>query len=225
MNRIYLYIGGVFSMIALFTLLYYVSYQTAYQKLQKESYATAEQQDTSAKEDKGAGVNEPSVTGKAVGESAVSVDTVKEELITNKTECIMETYSDTGRMLDTNTIKVPAELIGCNREEVLDYVVKYMQDIPLEEYLDGLVSYELISFSGDKVRLRKTYDLDGVQFRYYLLAKNGEVVVYYSDKRTVYEYTGIQVENLTKEDQTELSYGILVTDDKELYSILENYSS
>lgn len=62
-------------------------------------------------------------------------------------------------------------------------------------------------------------------FRYYLIVVDGEVVVYYGDKKTVYEYTGIETKNLSKDDRKILKQGLEVKDDEELYSILENYSS
>lgn len=223
MNRVYVYIGSIFSLIALFTLVYYFSYQSAYKKLEQKQFAVEEEAETTGQ---AADVTEnPGNNTQTAGKGAVSVDTIKEQVVTGKTECIMETYNDRGILLDTQTIAVPSEFIGCTREEAVEYVTEYMQDLPLEEYLDGLVSYEVVSFSKDQLCLRKTYDDDAVEFRYYIVAKNDEVVVYYSDKKTVYEYTGISVSNLTSEDQTELSYGILVTDDEELYGILENYSS
>lgn len=224
MNRFYVYIGSIFSLIALFTLVYYFSYRSAYRKLEQRQLAAVEEEEEDtgqAQEAAGGSGNDT----RAAGKSAVSVDTIKEQVVTGKTECVMETYNDRGVLLDTQTIAVPSEFIGCTREEAVEYVTEYMQDLPLEEYLDGLVSYEVVSFSQDRLCLRKTYDDDAVEFRYYIVAKNDEVVVYYGDKKTVYEYTGIPVSGLTSEDQTELSYGILVTDDEELYGILENYSS
>lgn len=224
MNRVYVYIGSIFSLIALFTLVYYFSYQSAYKKLEEKQFALEEKEAEPARQ-AGEVTRNPGSDTQAAGKGAVSVDTIKEQVVTGKTECIMETYNDRGVLLDTQIIAVPSEFIGCTREEAVEYVTEYMQDLPLEEYLDGLVSYEVVSFSKDQLCLRKTYDDDAVEFRYYIVAKNNEVVVYYSDKKTVYEYTGILVSGLTSEDQTELSYGILVTDDEELYGILENYSS
>jgi hypothetical protein len=58
-----------------------------------------------------------------------------------------------------------------------------------------------------------------------LIAVDGEVVVYYGDKKTVYEYTGIETKNLSREEKTMLKKGIEVKDEEELYQILENYSS
>ena len=60
---------------------------------------------------------------------------------------------------------------------------------------------------------------------YYLLEKNGYVVVYLSDKETIYEYTSIDVETLPETVQSEVKNGKYIEDIEELYGFLENYSS
>lgn len=60
---------------------------------------------------------------------------------------------------------------------------------------------------------------------YYLLEKNGYVVVYLSDKETIYEYTSIDVETLPATVQNEVKNGKYIEDIEELYGFLENYSS
>lgn len=60
---------------------------------------------------------------------------------------------------------------------------------------------------------------------YYLLEKNGYVVVYLSDKETIYEYTSIDVETLPETVQNEVKNGKYIEDMEELYGFLENYSS
>ena len=60
---------------------------------------------------------------------------------------------------------------------------------------------------------------------YYLLEKNGYVVVYLSDKETIYEYTSIDVETLPVTVQNEVKNGKYSEDIEELYGFLENYSS
>lgn len=60
---------------------------------------------------------------------------------------------------------------------------------------------------------------------YYLSHLHGFVVVYYSDKHTIYEVTDIELTSLPKEVQVEIADGKYVKDIKELYGFLENYSS
>lgn len=60
---------------------------------------------------------------------------------------------------------------------------------------------------------------------YYLLEVNGYVVVYLDDKKTIYEYTSIDVETLPVLLQNEVKNGKYIKDIEELYGFLENYSS
>ncbi len=100
-----------------------------------------------------------------------------------------------------------------------------MKDIPAEEFLKGLQSMGVTSFSNERLVVRKIYNSSKVEYKYYLIAVDGEVVVYYGDKKTVYEYTGIETEGLHEKEKNALKKGIEVSDEDELYSILENYSS
>lgn len=100
-----------------------------------------------------------------------------------------------------------------------------MSSLPVQEYLDGLQSFGVVAFAKDRLIVKKIYDSSKVTYRYYLIAIDGEVVVYYGDKNTIYEYTGIETKNLTTEERTQLKKGVEVKDENELYSILENYSS
>lgn len=61
--------------------------------------------------------------------------------------------------------------------------------------------------------------------KYYLGSEDGKLVVYLSDKKTVYCDTSIKVENLPKEVRDALKDGISFETDAQLYEFLENYSS
>ena len=60
---------------------------------------------------------------------------------------------------------------------------------------------------------------------YYLKELNGYVVVYLSDKKTVYEYTDISLEDLPENLQKEIQNGKYIETLESLYGFLENYSS
>ena len=51
------------------------------------------------------------------------------------------------------------------------------------------------------------------------------VIVYYSDLKTVYEYTDISLDGLIDEVRQSIEQGFYVKDMQELYSILEGYTS
>lgn len=60
---------------------------------------------------------------------------------------------------------------------------------------------------------------------FYLRMDGGEVVVYLRDGKTVYEHTGISGQALPDHELHRLENGYVVKNKKELYSILENFSS
>jgi len=122
-------------------------------------------------------------------------------------------------------LPLPGFMAGISREELCAYVDGYMEYLPVNEYLDGLMLYEVVSFSPAKVILRKTYDETKVENRFYIGNTGGYVTVYYSDLKTVYEYTEIELESLPFETREQVKKGFYVKDAKELYSILEGYTS
>ncbi len=122
-------------------------------------------------------------------------------------------------------LAIPGFMVGLDRKELSAYVEGYMESMPINEYLNGLISYEIVSFSPDKVVLRKVYDETKVENQFYLCRKGDFIVVYYSDLRTVYEYTEIRVDGLIEEAQQAIEQGFYIKDTQELYSILEGYTS
>lgn len=60
---------------------------------------------------------------------------------------------------------------------------------------------------------------------FYLMDLNGFVAVYKSDKKTIYEYTNIVVEDLPEDVRQEIQNGKEIRTVEKLYGFLENYSS
>lgn len=60
---------------------------------------------------------------------------------------------------------------------------------------------------------------------FYLRELNGFVAVYQNDKKTVYEYTNIRVDDLPEELRKEIQSGKKIESTEKLYGFLENYSS
>lgn len=158
-------------------------------------------------------------------ESTMTVDTVDEAIILPSTQYILQTYDITTGNMTEEELKVPSYLVGLTRLQVIEYLHNYMNDMNLDEFKNGLNAFELLTFSENKVTLRKTYNKDLVENQFFIKSQNGKIVVYYGDQKTVYEYTEVTVEHLTQYEQLKLEEGIFVKDEEELYSILENYSS
>lgn len=210
MKRTFLYIGVMFIAALTLSTAYYVSY-----KKTLEHYQNDNPKETLPLE---------AVTNDEPG-AAVEVDTVNEALITNKTKFKVITYDLQNNSYKEETKSVPSDWIGLNRDELIDNLTDYMNNLPLEEVRAGLLSYDLQSFSSDSITLMKNYDSASMPYEYYVTVVNYEVVVYYCDKKTVFEYTGIDARNLATTEQNKLLEGIYVLDKEELYGILENYSS
>lgn len=64
-----------------------------------------------------------------------------------------------------------------------------------------------------------------VENYYYIKERDGYVIVYEGDEKTVYEYTTIHVEDLPEQIQNALKKGIKVDSLSQIYGFLENYSS
>ena len=122
-------------------------------------------------------------------------------------------------------LAVPGFMVGIDRRALSAYIEGYMEDMPVNEFLNGLVSYEIVSFSADKVVLRKTYNETKIENQFYLCRRGEFIVVYYSDLKTVYEYTEIRIDSLSEESRQAIEQGFYVKDAQELYSILEGYTS
>lgn len=157
-------------------------------------------------------------------DEAVETVSGKEILLPGATY-ILETYQLSNGTMVREELPVPGFMVGLDREELLAYISGYMEYLPVNEYLKGLTAYEVMLFSKDAVTLRKTYDENLVDFQFYLCEQNGMVTVYYSDLRTVYEYTEIVCDELSEEVKNALEQGFYVRDAKELYGILEGYTS
>ncbi len=155
---------------------------------------------------------------------AVSAAATQETLRANASY-FLETCYLQSQTEEREQLAIPGFMVGLDRRELAAYVEGYMEAMPVNEYLSGLVSYEIVSFSADKVVLRKTYNETKVENQFYICKRGEFVAVYYSDLKTVYEYTEIRVDSLTEEVQQIITQGFYVKDTQELYSILEGYTS
>ena len=80
---------------------------------------------------------------------------------------------------------------------------------------------ESISADGEAV----TDDMPDQSEGYYICELYGFVVVYLSDRTTIYELTEIPVSELPSDIAAEVSAGKYAATESELYAFLENYSS
>lgn len=231
------YFISFFSLSLMFSLCYYLSYKNALKHfnenavernkeliLSLESNGLILTQDTKNNTNQ-LNTNDSEAVESNEDEDMVPVDTITYDTILPSTKYTLQDYDIKDGVMNEELLPTPSYLIGLKREEVIEYLHNYMQDLPYSEYEKGLTSYELISFSKDKVVLRKTYNIDKVDTRYYLILQNDFIVVYYGDQKTVYEYTGLSVDKLSQHERVQLENGIFVNNLTELYALLENYTS
>ena len=119
--------------------------------------------------------------------------------------------------------KVSKHLVGLSFEQLGKYYENYIQNLPVDEVSRGLQTINIVSFSKEQVVVEKIYDASKVG--YYIVDKLGEIKVYYNDKRTLYENTGIITSELPKSEKDVLEDGIFVDSTEEVMAILEGYSS
>lgn len=156
---------------------------------------------------------------------SVEVQAPQEITVLPSTNYVLQIYDMKTNTTQTQELNPPAALVGLTRDEVITYLAEYMNDLPLSEYNKGLIAYELVEFSDKEIVIKKTYHEDFVPFRFYVVVKDGFVVVYNSDLKSVYSYTHIEAAALPEEDRISLSQGIYVNTLDELYALLESYSS
>lgn len=157
--------------------------------------------------------------------SLISVDTNKQETVTNQTKYILETYDSKNYTLTEEELSPPADYVGLNRVELINAIQDYEDSPSLQDMEKGFQSFELMSFSADRIVLRKTYYPYDENYKYYLIEENGFITVYYVDQETVYEYTDISLDTLPESLQTDIKSGKCIKNTEELYNFLENYSS
>lgn len=224
MKKAYIYLISFFSLTIMFTICYYISYKSALHQFNNNS---VEKNNTYQNINV---ANNSGDKGKLglyddMNDAIMAVENANSLTIKPTATYILQTYDIKEDILEENKQNAPEFLVGLTRNQVIAYLNQYMSNVPLEDYEKGLVSFELLSFSSDKVVLKKSYNSDNIQYKYYLAVQNGVITVYYSDKKTVYEYTDVYVADLTEEEQIELSQGKYVKDLDELYGLLENYTS
>jgi hypothetical protein len=218
LKKALIYLGSIVLLGVMFSTCYYMSYLRALNEFNQKAIERKDQLlELTRKADPTPAVVEENDT--------VSVDEQSEAIVLPTTRYILEVYNLKSDQLDTQELNPPAYLIGLTRTQIEEYLLAYMRDLPLSEYNKGLISYELIRFSDTEVVIKKTYNEDFVPFRFYVVVKDGYVVVYNSDLKSVYSYTHILASELPEEDRIALSQGIYVNSLEDLYSLLESYSS
>lgn len=157
-------------------------------------------------------------------EDAEAADSSSKDVVTKDTEYIIESYNLETDDLAKKTSDLPTALIGLNREEVINYISKNINEFSSDD--EEVINVQLISFSSKSVVLRKSYnDISTESYKYWLKDVDGYITVYKADKTTVYFNTDINIALLPDDVKNEIQEGKYIKDIHELYSFLESYSS
>lgn len=160
-----------------------------------------------------------------VEEEPLEVAMSEEPVLSANTSYVVQNYDTlSGETVETQEA-APDKFIGLNRDRLVDEIAGYNSNPSLTDLEQGFTFMELVSFSSDRVVVRKSYERIDTEKGFFLLNENHYVVVYDYSLSHVYMNTDILVESLPEELQEEILNMKFVEDEKGLYNFLESYSS
>lgn len=136
----------------------------------------------------------------------------------------LETFDLSSGTKTTEILAVPQDMLGMTREEVVGYLNGKCESPSDEDTKEGLVNYELSSFSARTMTVLKTIT-STPSYEYYLVAEEGYLLVYLSDRTTNYLFTHIALTEFPEKEQSELMEGKGFHSMMDLFNYLESYTS
>ncbi len=152
----------------------------------------------------------------------LEVAVLQDPVITADTRYVVVDYDIVTDTISQQEEVTPDKYIGLDREELEEALKEYEESPSLTDLEKGFESIELLSFSSDKIVVRKNFEKPA---GYFLINENHNVVVYDKSLKHLYMDTGIQTKDLPKELQDEIMQMKYIEDEMELYHFLESYSS
>ena len=131
---------------------------------------------------------------------------------------------DSGNITE-NAQSIPSAYIGMDRALFTKAMERYSASPPLAEREKGFVGLEILSFSDERVVVRKDYSVPLSERSFYLALLNHQVVALFDDKKTIFLYTGIMDEEISEEVRKDLMNMIYVENEADLFALLESYTS
>lgn len=158
----------------------------------------------------------------ALNDSVADADSVKEDIIENTTQYILETYDVDTETITKEELAMPVEYLGMDRQSLIDYLSEYSDS----KDKDDITNIQLVSFSNSCVVIRKSVKHENnLQYNYWVIGEDNIVKIYKADKKELYLDTGISTEDLEKEDKQNLKNGFYLENIEELYNYLESITS
>lgn len=210
MKKAYVYLTSFFILVIVFTLLYYTSFLNHQNLVREKQMESKLAQSQSVKQ-------RPN--------PVVNANVSSNETISENCQYWLQTYDIDREILLTNRAILPEEFSGLTKKELVKQVSMLSDKFGSLEKERGFLSMEVISFQKNKVVVRKNYDSEAISYEYYMTFQDGTVVIYNKDKVTIFDKTDITMDDLTVKEVNALLDGIYCKDLKEVYGILESYSS
>lgn len=158
-------------------------------------------------------------------EEPVEVAMRQEPIMTADTSYVVQSYDVLSGQVQEAEELAPDKFMGLDRERLSEEIGEYNANPSLTDLERGFTFMELISFSPERVVVRKSYEIVDTEKGFFLLNENHYVVVYDYSLSHVYMNTDILVESLPENLQKEILNMKFVEDEKGLYNFLESYSS
>ena len=146
-------------------------------------------------------------------------------VVTANTRYVIQEYNVLNGQLTQNEETAPDKFIGLDRTKLAQEIENYNTKPSLTDQEKGFTFMELVSFSNDKVVVKKSYEKQEVAKGFFLLNENHYVVVYDHELSGIYMNTNILVEELPEKLQNEIIHMKYIQDEGELFNFLESYSS
>ena len=144
-------------------------------------------------------------------------------VITADTDYVVLSYDLISGKIQQREETAPDKYIGLGRERLQEELKEYGKSPSLTDLEKGFKNIELVSFSPDKVVVRKSYEKEEEGF--FLVNVDNTVVVYDKSLTHVYLETGIKTDELPWTVQREIMCMKYIDTESELYNFLESYSS
>lgn len=146
-------------------------------------------------------------------------------VITADTSYVILSYDMVSGSLEETEETAPDKYIGLNRERLEKELKEYGESPSLTDLEKGFMNIELLSFSPDRVVVRKSFQKEEETEGFFLINENNVVVVYDKSLTHVYMDTGIRTDELPWVVQNEIMNMKYMESESELYHFLESYSS
>ena len=140
------------------------------------------------------------------------------------TICMYEEINQEDGSIHIEEVQLPEKYIGMTRQQ-LEQALKNDGAISLEDKKKGLISQHLESFSQEKVKIIRIFDVTEEEVGYYIMEQNHHVCVFKADKQSLYFQSGILIEDLPLSVQEEVIQGKYMSSEMEVFHFLESYSS